>query len=242
MNKLLRLALALFMWFHTILYADIEDLKLTQVREYYYGSDGKLSAEKVYDEDEILRETSLYYYESGRLIEEIKGGKLFAYEYDNGKLAKVYEARKLYYGKYEATGDFNFTEYKYNRYGNLIYRYESSVIKPGVVYKTKYEYDSNGKITWATLFENGETIMKIKCEYDSDGKLTDEKIASTDDRVKFTVKLKYDGNRLYSTNTETDNEYIGKTKYEYNRAGQLIRKYKFGYDVTACRPLDIFAN
>lgn len=125
MNKLLRITLTLFVWFHTILYADIEDLELTQVREYYYGGDGKLAVEKIYDGDEILRQTRFYHYESGRLIEEIRGDKLFAYEYNNGKLAKVYQARRLYLNnrKYEAIGDFR-TEYEYNRYGNLVYRYE----------------------------------------------------------------------------------------------------------------------
>lgn len=265
MNKLLRLTLILFMWFNAISYADTTDLKLEQVREYSYYSNEKLSIERIYDKDEILRITRYYYYgKYGIVAVEERSGKygdgLFAYEYENGNLVKIYKTKKVWnYSngttKYEAIGDFR-TEYEYDRYGNLVYVYKYAenlaelafgVNKPSLtVYKTKYEYDSNGKITWVTFFENDEITMKAKCGYDSGGKLTDEKAAFTGG-LKYNVKLKYDGNRLYSTNIESDKEFMrGKTKYEYNSAGQLIRSYKFGDfgdDIIMCRHyLTKFAN
>lgn len=265
MKNWLRLTLASFIWLNAISYADTTDLKLEQVIEYIYYSNGKLGIERTYDKDKILRKTGYYYYGiNGRLTTEVisndNGNKLFAYEYKNGNLVKMYEAKKVWdYSnrttKYEAIGDFR-TEYEYDRYGNLVYVYKYAenlaevafgVNKPSLaVYKTKYEYDSNGKITWVTFFENDEIKMKAKCGYDSGGKLTDEKAAFTSG-LKYTVKLKYDGNRLYSTNIESDKEYIrGKTKYEYNSAGQLIRSYKFGDfgdDIIMCRHyLTKFAN
>lgn len=261
MNKLLRLTLILFMWFNAISYADTTDLKLQQVREYSYTSDGKLGVERIYDKDEILRETRYYYYDKyGRLATEERSGdngnKLFAYEYKNGNLVEKYEAKKVWdYSnrttKYEAIGDFR-TEYEYNRYGNLVYRYEyteNPVDKAiygrsvPVLYKTRYEYDSSGKLTLATLFENDIQVVKTKCGYDSDGKLIEEYNNFVKNGSVFGNKYEYDGNLLYSINPLIEDAIVkGKVKYEYNQARQLIRKYRFGVFFTICRPLDIFAN
>ena len=238
MNKLLRLTLILFMWFNAISYADTTDLKLYKVREYSYTSDGKLNIERIYDKDEILRRTKYYYYGKYGIVaveerNENGGNKLFAYEYKNGKLVKRYEVKKVWnYSngttKYEAIGDSRI-EYEYNRYGNLVYRYEYAST---VLYKTRYEYDSSGKITLAI----NPAEVKIECGYDSDGKLIEEVFNGHNAKIKY----EYDGNLLYSSNvTAEDGSLAAKVKYEYNSAGQLIRIYEFGFSFLTyhCRPL-----
>lgn len=262
MKNWLRLTLASFICLNAISYADIANLELSQVREYSYYNNGKLAIERIYDKDEILMETIYYYYDKYGILttEEISGknrNKLFAYEYKNGNLVKIYEAKKVWnYSnrtmKYEAVGDFR-TEYEYNRYGNLVYKYEyteNPVDKVlygrsvPVLYKARYEYDSSGKITLVTLFEDGIQIAKAKCGYDSDGKLIEEEINSVRDGDGFVFgnKYEYDGNLLYSINPLIEDAILkGKVKYEYNPARQLMRKYKFGYYlISMCRPLDIF--
>lgn len=226
MKNWLRLTLASFIWLNAISYADITDPKLSQVREYIYYSDGKLNIERIYDKDEILRRTKYYYYGRYGIVaveerNEDGRNKLLAYEYKNGKLVKKYEVKKVWnYSngttKYEAIGDSRI-EYEYNRYGNLVYSYEYA---SGVLYnKTRYEYDSSGKITLVIV------PAKIECGYDSDGKLIEEKVDGDNSKIKY----EYDGNLLYSSNVTENGSLAAKVKYEYNSAGQLIRIYQFGY-------------
>lgn len=256
MNKLLRLTLTLFMWFN-VLYADIEDLKLSKATEYSYYGNGELSVKRVYDRDGILKQTVFYYYQNGRLataeISSNNGDKLIAHEYKNGKLVKDYEAKKIWKYlngrntlKYEAVGFFR-NEYEYDRYGRLVYIYEyiedpfEKVLygrSVAMLTKTKYEYDSSGKTTWISIQQNNNDFKQIKCGYDSDGKLIEEQIADI-----MVIKYKYDENRLYSTNVFSNDVRIGKIEYEYNPAGQLIRKYEFGEVFPAmCRVPEAFRN
>lgn len=254
MNKLLRLALALFMSLN-VLYADENDIKLEQVREYKYNTNGEVSVIDIYDSDEILRTRETYFYDKGILISHYnftngKDSRLFKYEYSNGKLIKMYEAEWTTHKPIKSTESI-MNEFEYNRYGNLVCRYVhttdpiekvwSGKIVP-VLYKTKYEYE-NGKLIWAILFIDDILKYKTKCVYDSEQKLVEEKTYREDDQAIFEVKYRYDGNRLsYSTLRGRFNDIEGKTKYEYDSNGKLIRKLKYGTDLTGCRPFDIFAK
>lgn len=257
MNKLLRLTLILFMWFNAISYADTTDLKLEdatdlkleQVREYSYYNNGKLSIERIYyiyDKDTISRKTRYYYYDKygiASVEERNENGEneLFAYEYKNGNLVKIYKVWNYSNRttKYKAVGDFKI-EYEYNRYGNLVYSYRYSFTG---LSKTRYEYNSSGKLTLANVSEGGSRFEEVKCRYDSDGKLIEEVFTADfgfgDLGFPVNIKYEYDGNLLYSANITVDRWLAVKAKYEYNSAGQLIRIYQFGSAVYNgnCRPL-----
>lgn len=247
MQNWFRLTLASFICLNAISYADVTDLKLKQVREYSYYSNGKLSIERVYDEDEILTQTRYYYYGKYGIsaIEEIihynKGNKnnLFAYEYKNGNLVKMHKTKEVWNHsdgttKYEAVKDSPI-EYQYNRYGNLVYMYQYSF---SYLFQTRHEYDSSGKLTLVTVSLEGSPFEKAKCGYDSDGKLIEE-VLTGDFRFPVNIKYEYNGNLLYSSNITLDGWLAVKAKYEYNSAGQLIRIYEFGYSIVRgyCRPL-----
>lgn len=222
MKNWLRLTLASFIWLNAISYADTTDLELFQVREYSYTSDGKLSIERIYDKDEILRKTRYYYYGKYGIVavkvrNENGGNELFAYEYKNGKLVKIYEAKEVWnYSngttKYEAVGKSK-TEYEYNRYGNLVYGYRYTIF---------------------------DSLQETRHEYNSSGKLIEEVLTSDDFGLPVNIKYEYDGNLLYSSNTTVDRWLGVKNKYEYNSAGQLIKTYEFGssFFVGRCRPLN----
>lgn len=251
MKNWLRLTLASFIWLNAISYADTTDLELFQVREYSYTSDGKLSIERIYDKDEILRKTRYYYYGKYGIVavkvrNENGGNEIFAYEYKNGKLVKIYEAKEVWnYSngttKYEAVGKSK-TEYEYNRYGNLVYGYRYTIFDS--LQETRHEYNSSGKLALATVSYRGSSsyikYIKVECGYDSDGKLIEEVLTSDDFGLPVNIKYEYDGNLLYSSNTTVDRWLGVKNKYEYNSAGQLIKTYEFGssFFVGRCRPLN----
>lgn len=258
MKNWLRLTLASFIWLNAISYADTTDLELQQVKEYSYYSDGKLSIERIYDKDEILRKTRYYYYGKYGIVaveekNENDGNRLFAYEYKNGNLVKIYEVKKVWnYSngttKYEAVGKSK-KEYEYNRYGNLVYGYRHT--SDGSLITTRYEYNSSGKLALATesYTESYDKwgFYKIECGYDSDGKLIEEVRTGEQLRIDIkyehasNIKYEYDGNLLYSSNITANGSLAVKVKYEYNSAGQLIRIYEFGNSYVDgdgyCRPL-----
>ena len=175
--------------------------------EYLYNFKGELSAVYFYDGEEILRGKVFFYYDNkGILIKRIefdentKNGKLFAYEYSNGKLITIYEAKERFtasgiieYEPIERTESWSATKYEYNRYGNLVYRY-------GYGYKTKYEYE-NGKIIRSqstNRFISG--TQERVCVYDSKQNLVESKAYRKEDGdLMFDAKYHYDGNRLSHT-------------------------------------------
>ena len=252
MNKLLRLALALFMSLN-VLYADENDkLSLSEVMEYVYNFKGELSAIYLYDGDEILREKVFFYYDNkGILIKHIefdentnKNGKLFGYEYSNGKLIKIYEAKErlttsgiIKYEPIESAESKSLSarKYEYNRYGNLVYQYEYGFGSNSPICKTKYEYE-NGKIIRSqstNLRDNFYPDDKCVCVYDSEQNLVESKVYRVKDGdLMFDAKYHYDGNRLSHTIARIilgDRKDIsGKVKYEYDLKGRLIRTFTYG--------------
>lgn len=243
MNKLLRLALALFMSLN-VLYADENDFKLYEVIEYKYNTNGELSYIYFYDGNGILRRSRSLYYDKRKLIRDIrndentnKESELYIYEYLYGKLVKRYKAEWTTHKPIRGV-EAMMVEYEYNIYGNLVYKYERYNADPliriigrivPVVYKTKYEYE-NG-IVWAeTLFKDDVPQFKNKCVYDSEQKLVGVKTYK-EDILRFEIKHHYDGNRLsYSTlaNHPNFDAVKGKTEYEYDSSGKLIRRSKYG--------------
>lgn len=252
MNKLLRLALALFMSLN-VLYADENDLKLSQVIEYKYNTNGELSYIYFYDGDGILRWSRSLYYDKGKLIKHIryentnKESQLYIYEYLDGKLVKKYRAGWTTHKPIRGV-EAMMIEYEYNIYGNLVYVYERldadpfkrriGIIVP-VVYKTKFEYE-NGIVLWGTLFKDDVPQVKNKCVYDSEQKLVGVEIYK-EDILAFELKYHYDGNRLsYSTTFKKFASHaMGKTTYEYDSSGKLIRKSEYGLNLPQpCTPND----
>lgn len=246
MNKLLRLALALFMSLN-VLYADENDkLPLNEVMEYLYNFKGELSAVYVYDGEEILREKAFFYYDNkGILIKHIqfdentKNGELYAYEYSNGKLITRYKAKEHFtangiikYEPIESAESWSAIKYEYNRYGNLVYAYYYGGGR------TKYEYE-NGKIIRSQSTANRYfRARKSVCVYDSEQNLVESKVYDAEDgSLMFDAKYHYDGNRLSHTITRViwgeDKRISGKTKYEYDLNGRLIRTFTYGGDHVA---------
>ena len=250
MNKLLRLALALFMSLN-VLYADENDkLPLNDIIEYVYNFKGELSAVYFYDHEEILRNKVFFYYDNkGILIKHIefdentKNRKLFAYEYSNGKLIRIYEAKERFtasgiieYEPIESAESWWARKCEYNRYGNLVYKYEYGFGSNSPIFKTKYEYE-NGKI-----IRSQSTNMFIRaiteecvCVYDSEQNLVESKVYTKEDGdldLMFDTKYHFDGNRLSHTIHRTiwgeGKNISGKTKYEYDLKGRLIRAFTYG--------------
>lgn len=175
-------------------YADMEDVRLSEYFQYIYDSRGRLSRvntfrhHSYYEDVWVLSDEEIYEYDDqGRISERqaIQGNTRWAYEYtDSG-----YTIRCSSYPNYNKPDI-----YTYDLAGNLIYFRNATNYR--YAHGTTFEYDGQNRLVRKILeVEGSEPYVTLTAEYDEENHTSVETEYDPDGQALYVWHSVYDENR-----------------------------------------------
>lgn len=189
--------------------------------KYNYGTNGKLSNIKTYNNTSLFESKTYSYNEELDLVDEKEIDK---------------DGNIKYRNNYSYKNNHLFKEYKYSDESfsseKIYYFEENKLIKtqtsfsPDLKFESNYKYDKSGNITTSNEFRNGILLSEVINEYDSLNNIVKSR-SFRDNVLKVETSYIYNSGVLREKLIKTDG---GFEQYFYNNG--LLQKYIVKKDVS----------